>query len=660
MSRKRIVALLLAALASVGGTVVATGAASAGSLSSRQSQARITDVGAGAPTATPIKHVIVIFQENVSFDHYFGTYPNAANTDGQTFTAAPGTPAVDGLRPATSPSLPPNLRHSSNLLTSNPNTALPQRLDSSPTGTAGHAGGQLTCDQDHDYSDEQSAFDGGKMDRFVQATGTATGTTPGGAPCQAAQVMDYYDGNTVTGIWNYAQHYALNDNAFGTTFGPSSPGAINVASGNTGNVDTAHSINSPPISTPTSPNGDITADGTGGFSLTSDAQPFWDDCSTRDAVAMTGTNIGDELNRAGLSWGWFQGGFRPSTSFSAGLTATGNTGQGSRTFIPDEFAKAGFQNSVPHSSNEGLCDSVHPVGVALGGTGQYGYKNDYIPHHEPFQYYVSTANPHHLTIPTEPGGGDTLAGLKEIGTDTQSYVKGVPQFNTPNHQYDSSDFDQLVAAINNGQLPASALPAVTYLKAPGYEDGHPGYSDPEDEQQFVVREINTLMQSPDWKSTAVIVNWDDSDGWYDHVYSGVINPSVSPADNLTDTSTTGTTSGQCGPKTQTKAPLAGEQGRCGFGPRIPMLVISPYARHNHVDSNLADQSSILNFIEYNWHLPGIPGSADHVLAATDKKEGIPFDLAGMFKFGDQVNEKLILDPGTGQPVTLIAKDRRHR
>ena len=79
----------------------------------------------------------------------------------------------------------------------------------------------------------------------------------------------------------------------------------------------------------------------------------------------------------------------------------------------------------------------------------------------------------------------------------------------------------------------------------------------------------------------MIVNWDDSDGWYDHVYSGVTNPSLSPADNLTDTNTNpigpgSPTSGQCGPSPQPKAPLAGEQGRCGFGPRLPMMVISPY------------------------------------------------------------------------------------
>jgi phospholipase C len=656
MPRKRTVALLLAALAVAGVSVIVAGSAGASGGKVRRDQRASASPGQGAgATRTPIKHVVVIFQENVSFDHYFGTYPHAANTDGQPFTAAPGTPAIDGLPPATDPSLPPNLQHSTNLLTSNPNLAKPQRFDSSVNGLPGHPGGQLTCDQDHNYSDEQSAFDGGKMDRFVQATGTASGTSAGGHPCEAPQVMDYYDGNTVTGLWNYAQQYSMSDNSFGTTFGPSSPGAVSVVSGNTGNVDTSHMVNSPSVSTPTSPNADLTADGSGGYSLTGDAQPYWDDCSTRDAVAMSGTNIGDELNAAGVSWGWFQGGLRPSISFSAALAATHHPDQRTSTFIPDEFANAGFQNLVPHSSNAGTCDNVHPVGVALGGTGQYGYKNDYIPHHEPFQYYASTANPHHVTIPTDATGNDTLAGLQQIGTDTQSYVAGKPQFNTPNHQYDTSDFNQLVAAISQGQLPPSALPAVSYLKAPGYQDGHGGYSDPADEQQFVTSTIDALMKSPDWGSTVVIVNYDDSDGWYDHVYSGITNPSLSPADNLTPTNTTLPTSGKCGPEPQTTPPLAGEQGRCGFGPRLPMLVISPLAKRNYVDHNLSDQASIINFIEYNWRLPGIPGSADQVLAGVDQKAGIPFDLAGMFNF-DQLNSRLILDPASGRP--LAAHGRR--
>ena len=629
-------------------------------------------------TETPIQHLVVIFQENVSFDHYFGTYPNAANTDGQKFGAAPHTPAVDGLIPATNFTIPSSLRHSSDLTATNPNVSLPVRLDSSANGPGGNGNGQLTCDQDHNYSDEQQALDGGLMDQFVQSVGTDGGSKiPAGTVlCDPKTVMNYYDGNTVTALWSYAQHYAMSDNSYNTTFGPSAPGAINLASGDTGNVDAAHEANAPSVATSAAPNADVTPDGTGGFSLTSDAQPYWDDCSTRDAVALTGKNIGDDLNAAGLSWGWFEGGLRPSESYSAGLAAIGKTGQATSTFIPNEFKNAGFQTLVPHSSNQGLCDAVHPVGVAFGATlasAPWGYKDDYIPHHEPFDYYASTANPHHLSIPTDASGNDTAAGLQEIGTDTQSFSGGygvAPQFDTPNHNYDSSDFDQLVAAIAQHRLPDSALPAVTFLKAPGYEDGHAAYSDPADEQAFIVKEVNALEQTPDWSSTAVIVNYDDSDGWYDHAYSGVTNPSLSVADNLTHTtlgkiSATNPASGQCGSESPTSQPLAGQQGRCGFGPRLPLLVISPWAKTNYVDHNLSDQSSIINFIEYNWHLPAIPGSFDQALAQTDRAEHIPFDLAGMFDFRPDFDFEhfllpaVQLDPVSGQ-VDLANADLRHR
>jgi phospholipase C len=567
----------------------------------------------------------VIYQENVSFDHYFGTYPTAADTSGQTFTPAPGTPTVDGL--------------TQTLLTANPNGTNPRRYD--PTA----AGDVLTCDQDHNYTDEQKAFDGGRMDRFPQTVGTGKGTSPTGTPCVAGDVMNYYDGNSVTAMWNYAQHYAMSDNSYGTTFGPSSPGALNVVAGSTGGVDMTHTANSPATATAAAPNADLTPDGAGGFSLTSDAQPYWDDCSTRDAVAMSGRNLGDELNDAGLSWGWFEGGFRPTTTFTDAAKTVGKDGQPTSTFVPDEFAKSGLNANVPHSSNQGLCNAVHPVGAGLTaplptGTGQYGYKDDYIAHHQPFQYYASTANPHHLTLPTGTDGTVPTPALKTIGTDTQHVVDGAPQFDTPNHQYDTSDFDQLVAAIGKGDLPPAALPAVSFLKAPGYQDGHAAYSDPLDEQRFVVDEINALQKTPAWSSTAVVIAYDDSDGWYDHADSGVHNPSTSVADALTGP-------GACGSGT----PTAGQQGRCGYGPRLPLIVISPWARSNTVDHTLTDQSSLVRFAEDNWHLPRIPGS-------TDAKAGT---LDGLFDFtpahgkghggGEAPNkDTYLLDPTTGQPT----------
>jgi len=570
-------------------------------------------------TATPIKHLVVIFQENVSFDHYFGTYPNATNTSGQTFHAAHGTPKVNNLADTKGGG------GVGTLLTNNPNKDAannqvnPARLDPATVN------GILTCDQDHDYNDEQKAFDGGKMDKFITTVGTASGKSPTGQPCSGDDVMNYYDGNTVTAMWNYAQQFAMSDNYFGATFGPSAPGAINLVSGDTGNVGLQ--ING------AATDGDTVSDGKGGFSLVSDAQPYYDDCSTRDAVSLTGANIGDELNASGLSWGWFQGGFGPTTTFA---TATAGSPQPTSTFTPDEF-KGKF--AVAPASDQGLCNAVHPVGPALGGTGgtaagptNYGNKDDYIPHHEPFQYYASTANPHHLA-PTS---------LAAIGTDTQTVTGGVPQFDTANHQYDTSDFDALVGAISHGYISADHLPAVSFLKAPGYEDGHAAYSDPIDEQKFVVDEINALQHTPDWSSTAVVVTYDDSDGYYDHVYSGVHNTSNTasvatppgPQDFLTGT-------GLCG-NTVTNQPLAGENGRCGYGPRLPLLAISPWAKQNSVDHSLTDMSSIPKFVQTNWKLPPITGSFSNIAGS----------LSNLFDFkshqGD--NSLFLLDPVTGQQL----------
>jgi phospholipase C len=574
-------------------------------------------------TTTPIKHVVVIFQENVSFDHYFGTYPKAANTSGQPFHAARSTPLVNGLADTR------GAGGTGNLLTNNPNLDAggkqvnPRRLDPANLNDV------LTCDQDHNYNAEQKAFDGGKMDKFVTSVGTATGTNPLGQPCQASDVMNYYDGNTVTGLWNYAQNYAMSDNSFGTTFGPSAPGAINLVSGDTGGV--GKMINGADT------NGDTVSDGTGGNSLIEDAQPYYDDCSTRDAVSMTGANIGDELNTSGLSWGWFQGGFRPTTTFAA---ATASSPQPTSTFTPDEF-KGKFATAP--ASDQGLCNAVHPIGPAVGGTGgttpgptNYGNKDDYIAHHEPFQYYASTANPHHLAP----------VSLAAIGTDTQTITNGTPQFNTANHQYDTSDFDALVGAISHGYLSPDHLPAVSFVKAPGYQDGHAGYSDPYDEQQFIVKEINALEDTPDWSSTAVIVSYDDSDGFYDHVFSGIHNPSNTsavvtppgPQDFLSGL-------GLCGNTTQ-KAPLAGQNGRCGYGPRLPLLVISPWAKHNFVAHNLTDQSSIIKFIEDNWRLPRISGSYDAIAGSL----GDMFSFPPSSQHSQDHAGKLFLDPVTGQPL----------
>ena len=500
----------------------------------------------GARTATPIKHVVVIFGENISFDHYFGTYPYATNPKGEPrFVPAPRTPAVNGFTDAL-------LYNNPNFLNTAGNGAgavNPFRLDRSEAATA---------DQDHNYGPEQEAFHAGLMDSFPEYTGTP-GPPPNGQSTDGL-VMGYYDGNTVTALWNYAQRYALNDNAYGTTFGPSSPGAINLVSGQTNGVSDEINAGSK-----------VVTDG-GSTTLIGDADPIGDACSTTTGaqVAMSGQNIGDLLNSRGVTWGWFQGGFDLASTNSNGTTGCARSTLSKVTNVAEV---------------------------------------DYIPHHEPFQYYTSTQNLKHLRP-----------------TSTRMIGRAGDQ---ANHQYDINDFYAAVSAGN--------MPAVSFLKAPGYQDAHAGYSDPLDEQAFVVSIINFLQHTPEWNSTAVIINYDDSDGWYDHQMGPIVNQSTTASDMLSG-------NGQCGNGTDTA--LAGPdaqhaQGRCGYGPRIPILVISPYARRNYVDHTVTDQTSIIRFIEDNW-LGGqrIGNGSFDALAGS---------LNTMFNFRNPRNQGMyILDPTTGE------------
>lgn len=232
---------------------------------------------------------------------------------------------------------------------------------------------------------------------------------------------------------------------------------------------------------------------------------------------------------------------------------------------------------------------------------------DYIPHHEPFQFFRSTANPRHLP---------------------PSSVQAVGHDDAANHQYDLTDF---WAAVDAGNLPS-----VSFLKAPAYQDGHAGCSDPLDEQEFLVSTINRLEHRYR-EDLAVVIAYDGSDGWYDHAMGPIVNQSQDPVrDSLAP--------GSCGTLADADHTLGGYQDRCGYGPRQPLLVISPFARRNFVAHSVSDQSSILRFIEDSWQTGRIGNGS------FDAKAGSLFDL---FSFEDEPGAgragKLFLDPETGEP-----------
>jgi phospholipase C len=516
------------------------------------------------PTATPIKHLVVIFGENRSFDHYFGTYPRAVNPVGEpAFTPAANTPTVNNLLNNNLITVNPNQTNASNLAITPAIPAaelVPFRFDRAQANTA---------DQSHSYGPEQEATDNGLMDAFPAFTGS--GTTGGaGAFGTKAQVLGFFDGNTVTAMWNYAQNFAMSQNAYTDTYGPSTPGAIAVISGqNNGAV--------PVVGTAST-----VADGQGALSLIGDTDPANDTCSSKTStVQMTSKNIGDLLNAKGITWGGFMGGFNLQT-----VNVNGTTGCARSTF-----------SSV------------------LGGN-----QTDYVPHHMWFQYYATTSNPTHLRPSTTAAIGSSLE------------ADGVTA-DPANHNYDTDDFFAAVSAGN--------YPSVSYLKAPAIGDAHPGNSDPLDEQAFVTKVVNFLMQQPDWKNTAVILTYDDSDGWYDHRYQPPLTSSMSGSDFVNGANTcnvAGTSKPGVGVTGLTV------NGRCGPGTRIPFIVISPYAKANFVDDTQINQSSVVKFIEDNWL-----GGQRIGQGSNDATDG---SIMSMFNFSQTVTtpRTLFLDGNTGQPV----------
>jgi phospholipase C len=563
-NRKLTTALLsTAALLAVAVVSTSTGPAIAGQNKSDKADKDAAVDPNTLKTKYPIKHLVVLFNENESFDHYFGAYPNALNPEGEPLFEPNKNTQRDINNLLTSPGLldnNPNLNSANGAGASNP-----FRLDRTQAETV---------DQSHNYSNEQKAFDGGKNDLFPLNTGR--GTNGGaGAFGTKGQVMGYYDGNTVTALWNYAQNYAMSDNAWADQYGPSTPGAVNMFSGQTnGFVQTIGS-------------GGLLADGAGGFTLTGDIDPAGDACSSKSSQAMSNArNIGDLLNAATVPWGNFYGGFNLQT-----INANGSTGCGRST-----------------------------VSQVTGGAA-----GDYTPHHIWSQYFASTANPTHAR-PTS---------TKAIGYTT---VPGTKKVDPANHDYDLDDF---FTAVGSGNYPA-----VSFIKMASYQDGHPGNSNPIDEQTGLVNLINFLQQQPDWDSTAVIIAYDDSDGWYDHGFAPTTRPSFSPSDFLNGAGICGVI-GTTEPKGISGLPVA---GRCGPGTRQPFMVISPYAKKNYVSHVQITQASIPQFIEDNW-LDGERLGGGSFDATTGS-------IVDMFNFNKANSVKLALDPTTGT-VDTKAKNKNN-
>ncbi len=167
---------------------------------------------------------------------------------------------------------------------------------------------------------------------------------------------------------------------------------------------------------------------------------------------------------------------------------------------------------------------------------------------------------------------------------------------------------------------------MTFLKATKAQTGHPSDSTPLAEQGFLVETINALQKLPQWESMAILVTYDDSDGWYDHVMPPIVNQSNDPGQDLA-----------CG-----TAAKGSYQDRCGYGTRLPFLVISPFSKQNYVSHQVMDTTSVLRFIEDNWGLGRLGDQSFDALAGS---------IEDTFDFVNPPHTKpVLLNPTSGAVV----------
>ena len=505
-----------------------------------------------------VKYVFVLFQENRSFDHYFGTFPGANGlfSDGVGVRPASQTPGftqtytdAEGNTLTQKPFLIPYATH-------------PQDLD------------------DIDHSHPRMAMkmdlpDGTgtpRMDLFSQVEYSKY-TSPGNAAAnlkarQFAQLaMGYVDCDTIPFLWNYAARFTLFDNIFQTTVGPSTPNAIAMISGQAG--ETQYVKHTPATFT--------------NLPVTGDPIPFWG--SVSDTVPAGSTNPERQ----------------PANTVSENQAAS-NVAQ-NLTFASLPLTLAGGQlASVTASDTRAatdLADVTQDVPYITGlGRQQFawrwyeeGYDHEvtdateaashrsYIGHHNGPQYFGYVSNNHAMS--------QNLKGLGDFFTDMAGnampagggviFVRG---------GYTNIAQPLLLPAFNTRNFPpgtpGNAEAAIVQKNFLG-DDDHPAYSDSEISEALVAREVNAIAASPLWSQSAIIITYDESEGDYDHVPPRILSfdPNGLPLSR---------------------------------GPRIPLILISPYGRSHATSREEGDHNSVIKLIDAVFDLPPLADLPDELQA----------------------------------------------
>ena len=445
-----------------------------------------------AALRSKIKHVFIIYQENHSFDNYFGTFPGADNL-------ATAEAQAHGFRQYD----PIGRTWVTPFRIADPDTESP-------------AQGRVVI---------YDKMNGGAMDRFVatQESLSQKKFDSAGARDVGLMTMAHYDCDTIPFLWKYARTFALYDHIFSAFAGPSTPSAVSLIAGQAGQTQRARNP-----SQATDARGNESGPG---VPIMNDLDPAYGPYAEADKghqipqryatlmLALAGSDAAHALNetsgvardlgavaasgRAPIPWGWYQEGYVSPTIALPGYETHHNA--------PQYFGYL-RQNDV-------FWKNVHDARSMLN----------------------------RLRDGTLPGSGIF-------------YIKGASQ-------------------NNFGWKPANPDPYVqTNYKG---DDDHPGPGDTDAQigEAFVATFVNAIARSKYWSDSAIVITWDDPGGYYDHVPP---------------------------PHFET----CPDERPCGDGPRLPFILISPYARAGAIVHDAGDQTSILKFAETLFALPSLASLPD--------------------------------------------------
>lgn len=482
-----------------------------------------------------IKYVFVLFQENRSFDFYFGTYPGANGLFSQKNALGFGQPIVlaSGAVSAISPFRIPQS------VTGPNNTPVPIYPEDIQSVNHAHKAidEKLGLDANHVAHNDRYAFTEEGVTGALSADGkTYTGPAPGLAQVQIGElVMGHVDCDTAPFLWTYADRFTLFDNFFDTVIGPSTPNAIAMIAGQSGETQWVKHPDQAAA---------------GGVPVTSDPQPYWG--SAEDVHAHpkqpvdnpSGVSTSPALNLtfATLPLSFMGGNIRA-------ITARDNDPVFDLLDVQADIAKIAGDKTKPVNWAWYQDGYDHEPTDPAGATTNHHY----IAHHNAPQYFGYEANNPAETAAHLKGLGDFYTAIKNNALPPDGgvfYVRG---------GYGNLD----------GLTPRAPSPAVKAAFAGN--DDHPGYSDTQISEALLADSINAIAASKYWPESAIIITYDESDGLFDHAQPKV--RSFDPAGNALDQ-----------------------------GPRIPTILISPYAKVHAVSHEALEHGSVIRFIDELFHL----------------------------------------------------------